>query len=134
MKKNGYGQGNLWPVLIKTALVMKIWFLLLIPAGVALAGTAHSQNLSLELKDVTIRQALHAIERESGYSFFYNDSFRDLEKKISVTAKNEPISDVLGRVLSNTLLTHKFLEGKLIVIVLKDAPEKIRVHGQVTGV
>jgi TonB-linked SusC/RagA family outer membrane protein len=134
MKKNGYGQGNLWPVLIKTALVMKIWLLLLIPAGVALAGTAHSQNLSLELKDVTIRQALHSIERESGYSFFYNDSFKDLEKKISVTAQNEPISDVLGRVLSNTLLTHKFLEGKLIVIVLKDAPEKMRVHGQVTGI
>ncbi|RAW00522.1 SusC/RagA family TonB-linked outer membrane protein [Pseudochryseolinea flava] len=131
MKKNEYGQHR-WSVLNKTVLVMKIWLLLLIPIGVAIAGDVHSQNVSISLKDATIREALHAIERESGYSFFYNDSFNDLEKRISITAKAEALSTVVQKVLSNTNLTHKFLEGKLIVIMLKDTSDKIRVKGKVT--
>jgi TonB-linked SusC/RagA family outer membrane protein len=129
MKKNGYGQPMVWPVLNKIALVMKIWLLLMIPAGVALGGNVYSQNLSIELRDVTIREALHVIERESGYSFFYNDSFSDLRKKISISAKNEPLNSIITRLLNNTTLAHKFMDGKLIVIVLKDDP--IRVHGKV---
>jgi TonB-linked SusC/RagA family outer membrane protein len=133
MKKNRYGQLQVWSVLNKIALVMKIWLLLMIPAGVALGGNAYSQNLSIELTDVTIREALHSIERESGYSFFYNDSFRDLGKKISISAKNEPLNSVITRLLSNTTLAHKFLDGKLIVIVLKDDPENIRITGKVVS-
>src|SRR4051812_2903653 len=121
MKKSGYGQRHSWSVLNKTILVMKIWLLLMIPVGVAIAGDINAQNLSIALKDVTIREAFHAIERESGYSFFYNDSFEDLERKVSITAKNEPLPDVINKLLMHTSLTHKFLEGKLIVIVLKES-------------
>ncbi|HYG19669.1 MAG TPA: SusC/RagA family TonB-linked outer membrane protein [Ohtaekwangia sp.] len=110
---------------------MKIWLFLMIPLGVAMAGTAHSQNVTIALKDVTVRQALHALERESGYSFFYNDSFEDLNKNVSITAQNEPLGTVIGRLLDRTALTHKFLEGKLIVIVLRDVEEKVKVKGQV---
>lgn len=118
-------------VLIKTALVMKIWLLLMIPLGVAMAETAHSQNLSLDLKDVTVREALHSIEKESAYSFFYNDSFRDLDKKISLSVKNEPVAHVLDLLLGSTGLTYKFLEGNLIVIAPRQANENIVISGRV---
>jgi len=65
------------------------------------------------------------LNERAGIPFFTMTHSRTWRKKISVTARMNAIADVLGRVLSNTLLTHKFLEGKLIVIVLKDAPEKI---------
>jgi TonB-linked SusC/RagA family outer membrane protein len=133
MKKNRYDQLHVWSVLNKIALVMKIWLLLMIPAGVAIGGNVYSQNLSIELSDVTIREALHSIERESGYSFFYNDSFKDLGKKVSISAKNEPLNSIITRVLANTTLAHKFLDGKLIVIVLKDDPENIRVQGRIVS-
>ncbi|MBT1703794.1 SusC/RagA family TonB-linked outer membrane protein [Chryseosolibacter indicus] len=133
MKKNRYGQLLIWSVLEKTALNMKIWLLLLIPIGVAFAENAYSQTLSIELKDVTIRQALQVIERESGYSFFYNDSFDDLKKITSISAKNESLQSVIARLLSPTSLTHKFLEGKLIVIVLKDSQQDIRIKGRVVA-
>lgn len=132
MKKIRYGQPDIRSVLKKISLVMRIWLLLMIPAGIAVAANAHSQNLSIELRDVTIREALYAIERESGYSFFYNDSFGDLKKKVSISAKEEPLNAVITRVLSGTSLTHKFLDGRLIVIMLKDQ-ETIRVTGVVTG-
>lgn len=132
MKKIRYDQLIAWSVLNKTVWLMKMWLFLLIPMGVAMAGTVHSQNLSIELTDVTIRQALHAVERESGYSFFYNDAFEDLEKRVSLRVKNESLQTVVSKLLSGTRLTHRALEGKLIVIVLKDEP-LARIQGQVTA-
>ncbi len=91
----------------------------MIPAAMAIAGNVNAQRVSISLKDVTIREALHAVERESGYSFFYNDAFADLSRKVSIDAKDQLLSDVITTMLKGTTLTYKFLEGKLIVIVLK---------------
>jgi TonB-linked SusC/RagA family outer membrane protein len=131
MKKIEYGQAMARSVLNKTALVMKIWLLLMIPLGMAAAGTTSAQNLSLDLKDVTLREALHAIEKESTYSFFYNDSFSDLGKRVSITVKDEPLQSVLDQLLTPTGLTYKFLEGNLIVIAPKNSKEPITIHGRV---
>jgi TonB-linked SusC/RagA family outer membrane protein len=133
MKNSGYGQRLCWSVLTKTVLIMKIWLLLLIPVGMAIAGDANAQRISISLKDVTIREALRAVERESGYSFFYNDAFEDLSRKVSINAKDQALNDVINTMLSGTSLTYKFLEGKLIVIVLKDASQTAPVKGRVTS-
>src|SRR5688572_16095151 len=106
MKNSGYGQRLCWSVLTKTALIMKIWLLLLIPVGMAIAGDANAQRISISLKDVTIREALRAVERESGYSFFYNDAFEDLSRKVSINAKDQALNDVINTMLSGTSLTH----------------------------
>jgi TonB-linked SusC/RagA family outer membrane protein len=111
---------------------MKIWLLLMIPVGMSVAGEVHAQRVSIALKDVTIREALHAVERESGYSFFYNDAFEDLSRKVSINAKDALLTDVINTMLQGTSLTHKFLEGKLIVIVLKESPQ-MQVKGKVTS-
>jgi Leucine-rich repeat (LRR) protein len=95
---------------------MKIWLLLLVPLTVVMAENAKSQTLSLDLKDVTLREAFRAIEKESEYSFFFNDSFADLNKRVSIDVENETVENVMGRLLANSNLTYKILEGNLIVI------------------
>jgi TonB-linked SusC/RagA family outer membrane protein len=133
MKKNRYGQACVRSVLNKITVVMKIWLLILIPVGVAIASNVHSQDLSIELKDVTLREAFRAIEKESDYSFFFNDSFADLNKKVSVSAHNESLQSILVKLLASTNLTYKIMEGNLIVIAPKNAPEQIVVKGRVTS-
>ena len=111
---------------------MKIWLLLMIPLGVALGGEASAQRMTITLKDVTLREALHVLERESGYSFFYNDAFESLNQKVSIVAKDETLEGILNGILRNTDLVYKSLEGKLIVIMLKEADSAVRVTGRVT--
>jgi TonB-linked SusC/RagA family outer membrane protein len=111
---------------------MKIWLFLMIPIGVAVAGNAHSQNLTLELNNVTLREAFKAIEKESEYSFFFNDSFADLNKKVSVSARNESLPSILSKLLAQTDLTYKLLDENLIVIAPRNVPPVI-VHGRVTA-
>src|SRR5687767_13201627 len=72
MKKIRYSKACVRSVLIKTTVVMKIWLFMLIPLGVVMAETANSQTLSLELKNVTLREAFQVIEKESEFSFFFN--------------------------------------------------------------
>lgn len=110
---------------------MKIWLLLMIPIAVAIGGNAHSQNIDLELKDVTVREALRVIEKESGYSFFYNDSFEDLNKRVSIIAQNESVEKVVSRLLATTTLAYKVVDKKLIVIVLRESTTPTRISGSV---
>ncbi|UII35024.1 SusC/RagA family TonB-linked outer membrane protein [Fulvivirga ulvae] len=130
MKKLKYDQMLVWSVL---SMIMKIWLFVLISAGVTLASSGHSQNLDIELKNVTLRKAFSMLERESNYSFFYNDSFSDLDKKVSVSARDEALEQVLKKLLASTSLTYKFLEGNLIVISPRNFNEPITVTGVVTS-
>ena len=112
---------------------MKIWLFLLIPVGVALASNASSQDLSIELKDVTLREAFRVIEDNSDYSFFFNDSFADLNKKVSLSAKNQSLQNILVKLLAPTNLTYKILDGNLIVIAPKNAQDPITVRGRIVS-
>jgi hypothetical protein len=135
MKKIRYSKACVRSVLIKTTVVMKIWLLLLIPLGVVMAETANSQTLSLELDNVTLREAFRVIEKESEFSFFFNDSFADLNKKVSISVRNETLENIMGRLLAQSALTYKILEGNLIVIAprMKQA-ESIVIQGVVTSI
>ena len=133
MKKIRYGQVCVRSVLNKITVVMKIWLFLLIPVGVALASNASSQDLSIELKDVTLREAFRVIEDNSDYSFFFNDSFADLNKKVSLSAKNQSLQNILVKLLAPTNLTYKILDGNLIVIAPKNAQDPITVRGRIVS-
>lgn len=130
MEKIGYGQAYGWSVWVKT---MKIWFFLMINIGVVMAETAHSQNLDIDLKNVTIRKALQEIEKMSNYSFFYNDSFTALDKEVSISVKNEPLDKILTNLLASTGLTFEFLNGNLIVIAPKNFLVTIKIQGKVVS-
>lgn len=108
---------------------MKIWLFLMINIGVVMAETANSQSITLDLKNVPLREAFKAIEKESDYTFFYNDSFTDLNEKISISVHMEPVEEILITLLKATNLTYEMLEGNLIVIAPKNLP--ITVKGKV---
>ncbi|MDJ1486033.1 SusC/RagA family TonB-linked outer membrane protein [Cytophagaceae bacterium YF14B1] len=139
MKKIKYDQASAWSVLQKLRVFMKLWFFLLTPLGILLASPAKTQTLTMELKNVPLRQALLQVEKKSGYSFFYNDSFADLDKPISIQVQNESIKNVLEILLTPTNLSYKFMDGKLIVIAPKSlitpksSLEKVTIKGVVTG-
>ncbi len=108
---------------------MKIWFLWLIPFGVAMAGTAHSQDLTIDLNDVTLREALHAVETKANTRFFITMRLPISTGKVSVHAKNESLRSVLDKLLAATGLTYTIMENNLVVI----APRNLRAQAAITG-
>ena len=80
------------------SLAMKLLFILLIcSAGLAYASDGYAQKTSITLRvnDCTIEEVLHKIERESGFSFFINSKNLNLNRRVSVSASEKNIFQVL---------------------------------------
>ncbi|MBB4037865.1 TonB-linked SusC/RagA family outer membrane protein [Dysgonomonas hofstadii] len=82
------------------------------------AGNLHSQkaNISLNAKNITLRQVLDRIERESDYVFLVaDDASSELSRKIEVKSENENIASILDRILNKTSLAY-LITGRQISI------------------
>jgi len=83
----------------KTLLAMKATiFIMLISAIQVMGENSYSQStkLSLDMKDVSVEQILDEIENQSEFFFLYNQKLVDIDRKVSVSAKNEQIKNILA--------------------------------------
>ena len=100
---------------------------------------AQQTRISLNVKQATLKQTLKIIESKSEYTFFYNDSEVDVNRKITLKANNERLDMILSKILPDNKW---IVENKKIIILSKtenttskpqDTPQKARkVSGVVT--
>lgn len=81
-------------------------------------------QITINVKNQSIRQALKEIERLSNYKFFYNNDLSSLDKVISFSAKDENIDSVMSKLLAGSDITYKADDNNLIVLTLKAASPK----------
>lgn len=107
------GISNILPSFTRTVLCV------LCALGLSLGAYAQSRTATVNVKDVTVKELLKAIEAGSSYTFAYVDTDIDLAGKVSVTAKNEDIEAVLKKVLPGVKV--EFKDQK--ILLSKKAPE-----------
>jgi len=80
------------------------------------AENTHSQNarVSINKKNVQLETVLNEIEHQTDYLFIYNNQV-NVNKKVSLKAKNQPVSKVLEELLANSGITYS-VEGNHIVL------------------
>lgn len=81
-------------------------------------------QVTITVKNQSVRQALKEIERLSNYKFFYNNDLSSLDKKVSITAKDESIESVMNKLLADTDISYKQDNNNLIVLTLKATSPK----------
>jgi len=91
---------------------------------------AQEKPITLNLKDVTIKQLLKEIESQTDYTFVYNNHTIDTDKKISVKAENEKISSLLGRLFPGFSYT---FEDKMIILKPKEKRSAPQQEKRITG-
>lgn len=77
---------------------------------------AQSPKITLNADNVTVENALIAIEKQSGYSFIYNSKQIDIDRKVSVHVKDKSIESVLGELFKNGQVTYSIDANKRIVL------------------
>ena len=82
-------------------LYLVILCMLLSPAGVF----AQTKRINLELKNVTVQEAIATLNRTENYSIIVSSDEVDLTKRISVSAKNATIREVLDQVFAGQEVT-----------------------------
>ncbi len=118
----------------RTFLAIRFIMYLLLAMTIQVSAFASSQtNLSIEVKDQTVRVILGKIQEQSSYRFFYSDDMIDLDKRISLSVKNKPVEAVMADITRKANIQYKMLEDNLIVILPSETQQARTVTGKVTA-
>ena len=92
-------------------------FLLLATTFSAFSVNVHSQNakVSFDTHTMKVAQLISTIETQTNYLFVYNKKNVDLNRKVTVKARNKAVSEILDEVFSGTGISY-VMEGKNIVL------------------
>jgi TonB-dependent starch-binding outer membrane protein SusC len=103
---------------LKIFKIMRITiFLLMLNIFQIFATTSYSQiaTLSLDIQDVTIKEALSQIEEKSEFFFLYNSRLIDVNRKTNLTVKDQKIDQILSALFDNTDVNYLVFNRHIIL-------------------
>ena len=142
---------NKYKSLLKFILLMKLTCMLVFFACLNVSAAVFSQEkISLDVKKIKLAKVLQLIEQRSSYHFVYSSSYVPINKDVSITVTNIPVTELLSTLLTNINLKYSISDGGLVVIsrrkeapitgIVKDATggvlpgASVRVKGTAIGV
>jgi hypothetical protein len=116
----------------KVPLIMRITVLLLTCVFFQISADevySQSKRISLDLRNVTVEEALNTIEEQSEFYFLYNSKLIDVDRRVNVKAKNQLIFTVLDGMFASTDVTYK-VEARQIILSRKSWDLPVATAGQ----
>lgn len=112
--------GLLCPVLsIKKVInIMRLSALLLFLWIFSISATTYSQEarVSFDLKNTTVNEVLNTIKRQTSYSFWYDITEVDADRKVSVKADQETIEHVLAAIFKGQDLEFRVVDKHIVIV------------------
>ena len=108
-------------------------------AMVPVSAFAQVLKISMTKTNVSIESVLRELEKQSEYTFFYNDNQVKLNKKVSINVSDAPIETVLNEVFKNSGYTYKIVDNQIVVSTVTAAAKDVQAVQQqkqrkITGV
>lgn len=105
----------------KTLLVMKLTSILLLGACLQVSARVHSQTVSFSGNNVPLEKVFAAVEKQTGYVFFFDEAILKTARSVTIKAENYPLSLFLSCVLNGQSLRFSF-QNKTIVVSRQEPP------------
>lgn len=80
----------------------------------ALESYAQSTKINLSMSNVTLAEAIKAVEAKTQFVFFFNNSKVDMNKRVNVDARNANINEVLKQILSS--YNYRIEDNKIVLL------------------
>lgn len=113
---------------------MKLTFLIILTACLQLSANVHSQNVSLNVRDASLKKVLALIESQTNYRFLFSDRRLKDKGAVDMQVQQTDVFAVLNRILPPANLEYKLLEDNLVVITPRgEMRVDITVKGKVVG-
>lgn len=81
-----------------------------------------SAQISISVKNQTIRQIIPQLEKASGYNFFFGNDLPDLNTKKDLSVKDASLESVLDNLLDNTSISYQ-IKGKNQVVLVRGSKQ-----------
>ncbi len=120
------------PIFMRITVILL--FVFIIQAG---AGNLYSQSarVSLDMRNATVEEVLNTIEEESEFYFLYNSKLVNVDRKVNVNVKSQPVETVLDGLFASTDVIYK-VEDRQIILSKKEFAihESLQGNKKVAGV
>ncbi len=103
----------------KILLVMRLTFLFLSVASLGVHASGHSQTISLSGKNMPVKKVFSAIEKQTGYVVFYNNSLLDDTDPVTLDVNQMPFAEFL-ELFSSQHALHYRITNKMVTFYRKD--------------
>jgi len=116
MKKKSKNVGFKYPM-FQYDLKLKLTTLLILVAMFNIRGNTYAQKtkVTLELNNSTIEKVIETIEQKTDFRFIYKLNDIDLERVISISVKDQPITIVLDKLFKGTSTEFKVRDTQIIL-------------------
>ncbi|WP_394972815.1 SusC/RagA family TonB-linked outer membrane protein [uncultured Croceitalea sp.] len=103
---------------------MKLTYLLFAMALLQTFAKGSAQTkITINVENASIEEVFELIESSTDYRFLYNTKYLNLSRKVSISAQNRPLENVLSKIFKGTNVDYVLLK-KQIVLKLKKEEEK----------
>jgi len=92
-----------------------IMSLLVITQAFALRSYSQQTLLNLKMANVSVKDVLREIEDKSDFYFLYNNDLIDVNRTVSIDAKNEKIQDVLNQLFADKSVSFLVKERQIVL-------------------
>ncbi|MDR1098133.1 MAG: STN domain-containing protein, partial [Tannerella sp.] len=93
---------------------LTVFFIIVVCQISATNSYAQKAEITLKLSNVTLRDAIRRIEKQTEFVFFYNNDKIDLDQKVSLDIKNGTITALLDQLADKYSYT---VENKQILLM-----------------
>jgi len=129
---NGSGQRSLRKILT----IMRLSVLLLtvtILQTFAAGSYAQNTRLTVNFEEAPLAEALSEFEDNSEFFFLYNENLIDTHRKVSFSAMNLSINELLDRLFNGTDVQYSIVDRKIVLApeTIDLAPQQLEVSGSV---
>lgn len=102
----------------RTLRIMRLMIIsIMLGAGISMAAGSYSQtaNLSLRMKNKSLKEVFSTIEKNSEFIFFYYDNAVDVNKKVSVDVEGKTIYEVLDQLFTDTDNSYSIADRQITI-------------------
>ncbi|HOF92817.1 MAG TPA: TonB-dependent receptor [Bacteroidales bacterium] len=93
----------------------KMKFILMILVLCCFSFSAFSQSITLNVRNITVKEAIEQLKQNSGYTFVFEAGDLDTGKLISVQANQKSIEEVIEQILKDQNVSYEIRDKNIVV-------------------
>jgi len=101
--------------------IMRSTAILLLTTALHVSAKGYSQNITLSYRHITLEKAFRLIEKQTDYSFLWNQTVLDKMPPVDIEVRDAPLTRVLDSCLKGLPLTYK-IKDKVVLIEMATPP------------
>src|SRR5512133_418062 len=104
-------------LLSKLIRIMKLTSFLIFVALVQATASVYSQTtlLNLNMKNSSLKEVFREIEKQSEFTFLYNDAKINVNKEVNVDFQSRKVEDILNQVLDGTGIVFVVIDKQVVL-------------------